>query len=251
MVDHNNTTQLIAFNADVSDEIAIAEGDDAADHIVSGGHIIDYLKVARALKVGQRIAVEQAGTDQGKPYNVAFSKWLDQHPKLRAVNKPNRAAALWCLDPTNWPRVETYLATLDVEERQTITLRTVRRRLDTWTRQPSAPRPAVAPRPPDRIYEAADRAEVQTLQKEMWRLKDKLDQLATFLVEKPPPKAEDRPFVPHRYWPIPETLERRPKDVPPRQIVEPGRESDKRPGLHAPQGGIRAVVGAPQGGART
>jgi hypothetical protein len=232
MVDRNNTTQLIAFNADVSDEIALAEGDEAADHIVSGGHMIDYLKVARALKVGQRIAVEQAGTDQGKPYNVAFSKWLDQHPKLRAVNKPNRAAALWCLDPANWPRVEKHLATLDSEERQTITLRTVRRRLDTWTPQPSAtrptasaPQPAPARRPQDRVQEQADRAEVDTLKKEVWRLRDKFDQLSMYLAEKPPPKAENRPTS-SRYWPLPEILplERRPKDVAPRQIVEPGAD---------------------------
>ena len=46
-----------------------------------------------------------------------------------------------------------------------------------------------------------------------------------FLVDKPPPKAEDRPFVQHRYWPLPETLpERRPKSVPLRQIVDPAAD---------------------------
>ena len=55
----------------VSDEVALAEGEQAADRIISGGHMIDYLEVARALKVGQRIAIREAGTDQGKPYNIA------------------------------------------------------------------------------------------------------------------------------------------------------------------------------------
>ena len=247
MSDGDNITQLLAFNADVSDEIALAEGNEAADHITSGGHMVDYLKVARALRVGQRIAIEQAGTDQGKPYNVAFSRWLEQHPKLRAVNKPNRAAALWCLDEENWPRVEKYLGTLDVEERQTINLRTVRRRLDTPPTRPAAPRPAAdpfpraAPPPADRIQGAADKAEVQTLQKEVWRLRDKLDQLSMYLVEKPPPRAEDRPVETYRYWPLPETL----RTTAQGRAAEIHRRSRHgRSGLRAPQGGIRTVAGA-------
>ena len=136
--------------------------------------------------VGPRIAAREAGTDQGKPYNIAFSRWLDQHPKLRTVNKPNRAAALWCLDPANWPRVEKYLATLDIDERQTITLRTVRRRLDvpppsppTPSRRRSSPtKPAAVPRP-DRVQEAADRAEIMTLKAE----------IATFKAQAATPKA--------------------------------------------------------------
>jgi hypothetical protein len=47
-----------------------------------------------------------------------------------------------------------------------------------------------------------------------------------YLVEKPQPKAEDRPFNKdkYQYWPLPDTLERRPKAAPPRQIVEPGAD---------------------------
>jgi hypothetical protein len=80
---------------------------------------------------------------------------------------------------------------------------------------PTAPRPSAAP---DRVRAA----EVATLEKELWAARDKLDQLSMFLVAEPQPKAEDRPVAPRRrYWPVPETLERRPKDVAPRQIVEP------------------------------
>jgi hypothetical protein len=233
----DNTSTPISFNADVSDEIALAEGDEAADRIISGATLIDHLKIGRALLTGSRIAAREADCDRGKPYTTAFHRWLEQHPKLNAVNEQNRAAALWCLNLANYPRVEKYLATLDVEERQTITLRTVRRRLDVPSprRAPpeAAPRlkPGVAPRPQhartidhNHVREAADSAEIATLKKEVWRLRDKLNQLAIYLVEKPPPKAEDRPFVEHRYWPPPEVLERRPKDVPPRQIVNPGAD---------------------------
>ena len=45
----------------------------------------------------------------------------------------------------------------------------------------------------------------------MWRLRDKLDQLSIFLVDKPQPKAEDRPTAKYVYWPLPETLEDGPK----------------------------------------
>ena len=83
--------------------------------------------------------------------------------------------------------------------------------------------------PPDRVQKAADNAEIATLKKEVWRLRDKLDQLSMYLVEKPPPRAEDRAFNKDKYWPVPETLERRPKDVPPRQIVNPGADLTSDP----------------------
>ena len=91
---------------------------------------------------------------------------------------------------------------------------------------PAAPKAATAE---PRVQEAADRAEVATLKKEVWRLRDKLDQLSMYLVEKPPPRAEDRAFNKDKYWPVPETLERRPKDVPPRQIVDPGADLTSDP----------------------
>ena len=59
-----------------------AEGDEAADHIVSGGHVIDYLKVAAARSKSGN-ARRAGGNRPGETYNVAFSKWLDQHPTAR------------------------------------------------------------------------------------------------------------------------------------------------------------------------
>ena len=62
---------------------------------------------------------------------------------------------------------------------------------------PSCPTHRAEDRPtaPDRVQRLADNAEVETLRKEVWRLKDKLDQLAIFLVKEPPPKAENRPVL--------------------------------------------------------
>jgi len=135
--------------------------------------------------VGSRIAAEEAGTDEGKAYINAFSRWLKQRPKLAAVNEQNRAAALWCLREQNWPKVRAYLDGLDNGERQTIMLRTVRRRLTAiddakaaalrQAQEATKPKPeptrSASAAPPDRVQEAADRAEVMTLRAEAERLK--------------------------------------------------------------------------------
>ena len=107
------------------------------------------------------------------------------------------------------------------------------------TPKPAPPVPSTAPNAtsaaPDRIQRAANSAEIATLRKELaakdkeiWAARDKLDQLATCLVEKPPPKAEDRPVKEHRYWPLPETIEYRPKKAEQRQaarqIVDPAAD---------------------------
>ena len=87
----DNISTPIAFNANVADDVALSEGDEATHRVASAvrgnplaasrqADLINHLKVARALMVGQRIAASEAGTNQGKPYNMAFSRWLDQHP---------------------------------------------------------------------------------------------------------------------------------------------------------------------------
>ena len=74
--------------------------------------------------------------------------------------------------------------------------------------------------PPDRVREVADRAEITTLKKEVWKLKDRLAQLATFLGNEVLPNAENRPFVRTRAWPL-WPMEKRPKDGPPLRIINP------------------------------
>jgi hypothetical protein len=93
--------------------------------------INDRLKVARALMVGRRAAMAESGANhpEGKPYFTAFSRWLADHPKLAAVSADDRAAALWCLEAENWPRVRSALAALDDKTRQRASLRALRARL--------------------------------------------------------------------------------------------------------------------------
>jgi hypothetical protein len=102
-------------NLDVADDVAIREGEEAAGRLVTGQSLTDQLMVARALMVGRRhaLAVSGANRPEGKPYILAFSGWLAEHPKLQSIIGPTRAAGLWCVEPDNWPKVQAALAALD------------------------------------------------------------------------------------------------------------------------------------------
>jgi hypothetical protein len=94
------------------------------------------------------------------------------------------------------------------------------------------PRPEKDPdeaRPPIvlAVQARADNAEIATLKKELWTAHDKLDQLMMYLVEKPQPKAEDRPFD-RRDWPF-KIRGARPKETGPRQIVGLSKEAQNDP----------------------
>jgi hypothetical protein len=120
------------LNLAVDDETAIIEGEQAADRLVRGQTLDDQLKVARALTVGRRVAMNETGSNApaGKPYIVAFNRWLAKHPRLAAINHTVRAAALWCIDPDNWPKVEAALAKLDDQTRMRATLRGLRAQIE-------------------------------------------------------------------------------------------------------------------------
>ena len=94
-----------------------------------------------------------------------------------------------------------------------------RKRAPAVTRPSSPSKPAQSTTSHGEIE--ALKAQLKDLEAKLWSERDKLAQLAMFLVNKPPPKAENRPFVKHRYWGLPDVLERRPKDVAPRQILDP------------------------------
>jgi hypothetical protein len=100
--------------------------------LVKRQDLTDKLMVARALMVGRRHAMEETGANApaGKPYILAFNKWLAQHPKLAVVKADDRAAALWAIEADNWPRVQAALAALDDKERQKISLRALRARFE-------------------------------------------------------------------------------------------------------------------------
>jgi hypothetical protein len=82
------------FNPNVGDNEAIAEGESAAERLIRGaGSILDKLKAARGLQIGQRLAKEAKAA--GRRYSKVFGDWLAQHPWLEKFSGPDRAAALW------------------------------------------------------------------------------------------------------------------------------------------------------------
>jgi hypothetical protein len=176
MADAHSNRLPESFSLTVPDEEAIQEGEAAAERLVSGRSLIDQLAVARALMVGRRTALTETGTNvpAGKPYILAFSRWLDGHPKLKAVSGPERAAALWCVEPDNWPKVQAALKALDDRSRQRATLRGLRKQIE----RPTAPQERPAPRRPAPPLDAQPQREWQAklaaADAEIKRLKDEL-----------------------------------------------------------------------------
>jgi hypothetical protein len=174
-----------AFNLMVDDDTAIREGVKAADRLVRGQSLTDQLLVARALMVGRRAALAETGANrpEGKPYNAAFNKWLGLHPRLAAVHGPVRAAALWCIEEANWPKVQAALKALDDRSRQRATLRGLRTQIERpaaaapsprpYSRKPTPdhePAPAAAGRAADEGLRTAEvralKAEIEALRRE-------------------------------------------------------------------------------------
>jgi hypothetical protein len=168
MADAHSNRLPESFSLAVPDEEAIQEGEAAAERLVSGQSLTDQLAVARALMVGRRAAMREAQTNQpaGKPYFMAFSRWLADHPKLKAVSGPERAAALWCVEPDNWPKVQEALAKLDDRSRQRATLRGLRKQIER-----SMPEPHTAQREP--AQPKVDEGTLAKLQREIAELKAK------------------------------------------------------------------------------
>ena len=105
--------------------------------------LIDWLDVAAFLNEGaKRAKAEADGNDKSKAYKLAYSRWLKAHPELEAVSSPERAAALWCLKPENWPNARDYLHTLTPSQLAKVTMRTVKRHVEPSKDQdaPKAPK---------------------------------------------------------------------------------------------------------------
>jgi hypothetical protein len=89
--------------------------------IKGAGSILDKLKAARGFQVGQRLAREAEAA--GRRYSKVFGDWLAQHPWLEKFSSPDRAAALWCLEPGAWPDALKVIQRLDDKQRQSLGLR--------------------------------------------------------------------------------------------------------------------------------
>ena len=68
----DNISTPIPFNANVSDAVALAEGDEAADRVLQRSQL-GRPPEDRTGPDGwcSRLAAKEAGTDQGKPYALA------------------------------------------------------------------------------------------------------------------------------------------------------------------------------------
>jgi hypothetical protein len=114
----NYTEDITDFTPDYVGHEAevIAEGEAAMARLVKGANSVhDKLRVARAFLVGQAEAREAEAA--GGRYSAAFNKWLRLHPRLRLFSGQDRAAALWLLDPANWPDARRVLKRFDEPQR--------------------------------------------------------------------------------------------------------------------------------------
>lgn len=131
----------LAYARPTDADTAISRGTEAARRLIAGGSLTDWLDVAAALAEGAKLAEAQAGQAKGKAYAQAFASWLKDHPELRAVGGPERAAAIWALKDENWSGVERYLNSLTTDELLRTNMRAIKRRLGPPPR-PRKPKPA-------------------------------------------------------------------------------------------------------------
>lgn len=96
------------------------EADEALDRIERGQSWTDWKKVAELFAHGRKLAMLRGHTNkpEGKGYNLAYSAWMDAHPKLRRIDKATRNHCLQCNDAIE--AIDRWRATLGDNQRQTI-----------------------------------------------------------------------------------------------------------------------------------
>lgn len=113
------TDEADRFEADYEARLE-AEADAALDRIQRGQSWNDWAKIGELFVHGRKLAMLHGHTNEpaGKGYNMAFSSWLDAHPKLRAVDKATRNHAMQCFD--NIQEITEWRAKLAQNQRETI-----------------------------------------------------------------------------------------------------------------------------------
>lgn len=211
--------------------------------------IEEAFEVGTGLMIGRATAMRaaKANRPRGRPYFEAFAKWKRAFGYERTGDRPNNYFSD-CLVIAERREIAEQIVTQTSEGEQfDLGLSGLANRVRDRLSETKAPEASAAAKTSKaavadaartktqarpRVREAADNAEIATLRKELWAARDRLEQLAMFLVDKPPPKAEERPFVKLRIPPLPETLVKggRPKDVPPqRWTVNPGADVTSDP----------------------
>jgi hypothetical protein len=126
---HGEAVKRFVYQPSTDIGQAIQRGRLAAQRILSGGNLSDWLDIATALNHGSKLAEAEAGQANGKGYYQAYARWLDANPEFRAVKGPERAAAIWALKSENWPAVDHYLKSLAPEEYAHMTMRKVKQKI--------------------------------------------------------------------------------------------------------------------------
>ena len=114
------------------------EGDAALDRIKRGQQWLDWIAIGEWLVFGRNKAMHRAGTNQpiGAIYNKAFGAWMDEHAKLRTIDKATRNHAMWCAD--NRIELETWRDTLAENVRSALNHPSAtKRRYEAATRAPT------------------------------------------------------------------------------------------------------------------
>jgi hypothetical protein len=81
-------------------ETRIQRGEEALGRLTSDMTWTDWLAIGEGFDVARSEAMTEAQTNQpkGKGYNLAFGKWLEAHPKYRAVDGSDRKRLFDVLD---------------------------------------------------------------------------------------------------------------------------------------------------------
>lgn len=121
------------------------EGDAALDRIKRGQQWLDWIAIGEWLVFGRNKAMHRAGTNQpaGATYNKAFGAWLDEHAKLRGIDKATRNHVMWAAD--NRVELDSWRATLAENVRSALNHPTAtKRRYEAATRTASSMAPKAA-----------------------------------------------------------------------------------------------------------
>jgi hypothetical protein len=133
---------------------------EAFERIRSGQHWRDWTYVAQGFEVGRERAMRESHSNRpyGRPYNEAFSRWMDRNSWSRKIDKATRNHLFWVAD--NLVAIEAWRETLAANQR------------DAWNH-------------PTSVKRAFERAMLEKAEKEAGRapLKSPMAQMKEALIE--------------------------------------------------------------------
>jgi hypothetical protein len=143
----NYTEDILDFTPDFLGHEAetMAEAEAAMARLTKGANgVHDKLKVAKGFLVIQAEAREAEAA--GGRYSSEFNKRLKGSP-LRLFPAQDRAAALWLLDPANWPDAKKVLKRLNEKDRLRAGLRGIKRSVLEDRQEVPTPKAKAKPEP--------------------------------------------------------------------------------------------------------